>query len=300
MIGSYLIRNEYQLVKLIKDRKQVVPVSHALDNKYVIPESIDDGTLQNHSRCRPFYTMPYSDMYCENAPNCSTDCMPCYHKSSSEDYWDGFDIGFACGAPNGIVVIDNDTGMDLKTFSEHVRRFYGPLPDTWISETRSGGHHFYYSYQGELKSNISNFIPKVDIISTNRWVVLPPCNGYTWLIPPTAPPAPLPSWVMNLRVNQLQTPTQQNRSYQPLQPKDDRNLVLQALSRMRIENIDGQTWAKIGYALCSNGYEQEFRDWCHTDTRKGKMFKEAQIRAFRTPDTITSLGVFFKIAKENG
>jgi hypothetical protein len=300
LIGSYLIRNDYQLIKLIPGKKQVVAAKDAFDNKYVIPENIKDGVLPNLSRFRPYYSRPYKEMFCENAPYCDLECQKCYdllvEAKEACDYWNDGDIGFACGKPNNIVVIDNDTGMDLEEFKSYISKNYGPLPETWLAKTKRG-HHFYYWYDGDLPSDISKFVSKVDILSTGRWVVLPPFNNYTWINPPKGEPTSLPTWVKHLRFAKMPEPYFKPRQFTN-NPIEERNKVGTALNRLPIESVDGQTWAKVGYALCSNGYEKEFRDWCHTDSRPGKMFKEGQIKSFRNPQTITSIGVFFKIAKE--
>jgi hypothetical protein len=300
LIGSYLIRNEYQLIKLIPGKKQVVSARDAFDNKYVIPENVKDGILPNVSRFRPYYSRPYKDMFCENDPHCDLECQKCYdlllEAKEACDYWKDSDIGFACGKPNSIVVIDNDTGMNLEEFKSYITKTYGPLPNTWLAKTKRG-HHFYYWYDGDLPSDISKFVSKVDILSTGRWVVLPPFNNYSWINPPRGEPTSLPAWVKNLRFAKMPEPYFKPRKFTN-SPIEERNQVATALGRLPIESVDGQTWAKVGYALCSNGYESEFRDWCHSDSRPKKMFKEAQIKSFRNPQTITSIGVFFKIAKQ--
>lgn len=309
MIGSYLIENQYKLIKLIPGRKQVVPAKDAYDGKYILPKNVNkDGILPNLARLRPYYSRPYRDMFCEQAPNCDLECQKCYDLLLAADdankYWKKYDIGFACGRPNNIVVIDNDTGLSLNDFKKYLSdemKVQQPLPDTWIAKTRRG-HHFYYYYDKELPSDISKYVNKVDILSTGRWVVLPPFNNYSWINPPCSKPADLPSWVKHLKLTKMQD-IDNNRHRVTMAYKHDpvkeRGAVRLALSKMQIENVSGDDWAKIGYALCSNGYEQEFRTWSLTDSRRDKIFQEKQIAHFRQPTTISSIGVFFKIAKEH-
>ncbi|MCP4129376.1 MAG: bifunctional DNA primase/polymerase, partial [bacterium] len=97
-------------------------------------------------------------------------------------------IGLATGNVNGIVVIDFDINkkipgtknIDPRTVDElieEVEENYGPLPDTFTVETKSGGRHFYYLLPDGVELSSGNrFLDRllsVDIKANGGYVIAP-------------------------------------------------------------------------------------------------------------------------------
>lgn len=303
---DYFIRHPYRLIKIIRGRKMAVPPSEAVDGKFIKEESIVNNYLSNLDRGRPYLSAPYSTYFCDDwksdkfDPFQHEDCKTC---KPFDTYFEGYDIGFLCGKVNKMVVIDNDTGMDTAKFRDYIEKHYGSLPETWTARTSSGGQHYYYRYDGDLPSDISNFIPKVDFISNNRWVALPPFENkkgkYEWIIPPTSKlAAMLPSWVLNSKLKKLaKTPERSNQLQ--LSSKEDAVRIREILSRWNIQGVSHAHWLAVGQALYPD-YEKEFLDWCHSDPDKSRILKSRQEEWLKANSGNTGLGVFFTIAKECG
>ena len=304
-------KHPYNLIKLIRGKKQVVPPFQAVDETFIFSRNIyydkdGIGHLENRNRCRPYLTLPYDQYFCDDWKNGKAD--PFDHEECTvckpfDTYWDGYDIGFLCGEINKMVVIDNDTGMTLDEFRKHVESKFGPLPETWTVKTASGGQHLYYRYAFPFPKDVHKFIDGVDFIGDNNWVALPPFENsqgkYEWIIPPTSNlAAKLPDWVLNLKLKKL--PKVPDRPYQYSNASaDDSARIREALSRWNIQSINHQDWLAVGQALYPD-YEREFLDWCHTDPNRSRVIKPGQIAWFKANSSNTGLGVFFNLAKENG
>ena len=293
----YFRRYPFRLIKLIKGRKQVVSWQEAIDGHFVLESNVKDGVLSNQHRARPMLKDPYNTYFCEDWKHDVWTHEQCKKCKAFDTYYDGYDIGLLCGKINHIVVIDNDTGKSLREFRQYLANYYGPLPDTWTSQTRSGGHHFFYRYQGDLPSDISSFIPGVDIIANNRWVALPPFQGYSWIIPPLKPPAELPPWIINLKLKKLRKSELSMFMSNP--NTSERDKVLAVLARWSITSVNHDDWIAVGKSLASNGLLKEFVDWCQLDTDKKRIINSKQIRWFESVSGF-GLGLFFNIAKKNG
>ena len=77
-----------------------------------------------------------------------------------------------------------------------------PLPVTWLSETPSGGRHYWFAMpEGAVPKNSVCFAPGLDTRGEGGLVVAPPSrlpNGcYKWLVSPAASPlAETPQWLV--------------------------------------------------------------------------------------------------------
>ena len=88
----------------------------------------------------------------------------------------GWFLGIITGKVSGIVIVDDDRikhGLDPTT-----------LKSTIIAKTKSGGTHYYYKYDREIRNSASSEL-YVDIRGEGGYCVLPPFNGYEWISPPT-------------------------------------------------------------------------------------------------------------------
>ena len=115
-------------------------------------------------------------------------------------------IGIACGAINGFVVIDVDHHDDVDG-ADSLRELeaqMGPLPDTVAAITPNGGRHLFYKYPtGHNIRNTTNIAPGIDIRANGGYVVGMPSKltgvpvTYAWenksSWPNVRPVAPLPA-----------------------------------------------------------------------------------------------------------
>ena len=87
----------------------------------------------------------------------------------------GWSLGLVTGKVSGVVVVDDDRvkhGLNEWGFESEV-----------ISETRSGGKHYYFKYS-EGVVNTANPEIHVDIRGEGGYVIIPPTKGYSWVKPP--------------------------------------------------------------------------------------------------------------------
>jgi len=74
-------------------------------------------------------------------------------------WWDNFpdaNIGIACGKRSGIVVLDVDAGHGGYDSLTKLIDQYGPLPETPVSKTGSGGEHVFFKHPGiEIRNSAS-------------------------------------------------------------------------------------------------------------------------------------------------
>ena len=109
-----------------------------------------------------------------------------------EKWWNknpNYNIGIATGKlSNGLVVIDVDMDSDKgKVGYETLKQWErenGPLPDTWLSITGSGGYHFIYRDDKNYNSS-QGLYDDIDIKANGGYIVAPPSihpNGhrYEW------------------------------------------------------------------------------------------------------------------------
>ena len=99
-------------------------------------------------------------------------------------------IGVACGAGSGIVVLDVDMPDGEETLKK-LEAEYGPLPATLTQRTGSGGKHLVYRYpegrniRGTQGANGHGLGKKVDVRAEGNQIVVAPSvhesgNLYTW------------------------------------------------------------------------------------------------------------------------
>jgi hypothetical protein len=90
-----------------------------------------------------------------------------------------FDAGGAIATPtgNGLLVVDVDPrngGVILPWLEANT---------TLTAHTQSGGWHFYFSVDEDIKSRAGMFGRGVDSKSAGGYVLVPPSPGYTWALP---------------------------------------------------------------------------------------------------------------------
>lgn len=321
MIGHFFMKNRYKLIKIVKNKHMAVPISGAIDHRYVTSDMVnqdsDKPILPNHSRGRPFLQDLYQDYFCELGTECPSllghDC-PSGQCREFDDYWNSSDIGFLTGSINGIVVVDLDPrnfkrAKTVGEFKQRLARLYGDLPPTWEVRTARGGVHLYYSYKPSFRSDKGYTIDGCDFLGDGSWCRLPPYGtkhgSYYWSkLPSIKNLAPLPDWIVAEQANKYRMDTYKRPktmpSYRQQSPVDEREKVQQGLACIPISAAyDHTTFCNIGYALCSSGYEDLFTAWSQTDPDRSKWVTSNQLNAFKKKGQIT-LATFFSIAKSYG
>jgi hypothetical protein len=120
--------------------------------------------------------------------------------------WSGefFNAGLATG--RGLVVVDVDDQRGEESLYE-LERKYGPLPETAMTRTGSGGRHHLLRTDatGPIESPIA-FRPGIDIRADKAQIVLPPSvhpegDRYRWIRHPAeVGVATLPDWLYKLLI----------------------------------------------------------------------------------------------------
>jgi hypothetical protein len=217
--------------------------------------------------------------------------------------------GIATG-PSGLVVLDPD-GPEGQALLKAVAR--GDLPRTLVVKTgRLGGYHIYYAGTGIPSSQVKG--EHLDVRGSTGYVLAPGCvheNGTIYTIVVDSPVVAVPTWVgpwvrsrgkgvvpavserpetrphlplpasFGQRSGGAATTAQ--RAMRALQEAEAQSWSPEAETRLRLAlsaipaDIDGQTWASFGMALCdlrwgANGHDVGFElwdEWSKTSTGKG-------------------------------
>ena len=112
-------------------------------------------------------------------------------------------VGIACGAPSGIVVIDIDPKNGGDKSVERLSQKGCVFPTTLTTNTPNGGQHLYYKYEPWIVNSSKALGIGIDIQSAGKPITAPPSKvrnlssvirEYTW-VDETAELAPLPSWM---------------------------------------------------------------------------------------------------------
>jgi hypothetical protein len=91
-------------------------------------------------------------------------------------------LGFMCGAQNGLTLVDVDSSTDAEL--QHALTTYGDSPV--LSQTPGGGRHAYYQYSGERRRIRPDKGHPIDILGEGGLAVAPPSTKpdgrrYGWL-----------------------------------------------------------------------------------------------------------------------
>lgn len=110
-------------------------------------------------------------------------------------------VGVATGQKAGIVVIDVDGEVGMKTF-HRLREKHGPCGNPAWVQTGSGGWHAYYAHPGQQVPNSAGRLGAgLDVRGDGGYVVAPPSihpcgDAYTWHR--KSKPGSLPAWLLAL------------------------------------------------------------------------------------------------------
>jgi hypothetical protein len=99
-------------------------------------------------------------------------------------------IGVPTAEGSGLNVLDIDTRKDGKTwFAKH----RGRLPPTRVHRTRSGGLHFFFRHQQDLRCSAGRIAAGVDVRAIGGYAIWWPAAGFPVLS--DLPAAPWPEWL---------------------------------------------------------------------------------------------------------
>lgn len=117
--------------------------------------------------------------------------------------WPKSNVGIVTGSISNLFVLDVDGKKGADSLNELIDK-YGPLPDTPMAITGSGGRHIFFTYPGGHLSNRTGFQPGLDIRGDGGFVVAAPSlhasgNLYQWEFPLVDNVlAPAPDWLLEM------------------------------------------------------------------------------------------------------
>lgn len=118
--------------------------------------------------------------------------------------WPDANVGVACGAESGIVVLDVDSRHGGDDSLAELETKHGKLPDTPMTITGGGGYHYFFKHPGVRVPNSAGRVgPGIDIRGDGGYVLVPRSNHvsgreYEWEVTAkigTLPLAELPAWL---------------------------------------------------------------------------------------------------------
>lgn len=133
----------------------------------------------------------------------------------------GANIGVACGAASGILVVDVDAGNGGLASVRELRQAGLQLPPTVSVRTANGGWHGYYRFHPGPRNSKSLLAKGIDIRTTGGYVVAPPSElygdkRYAWHRRPLGGDLPeFPRWAIERLKPREETPFYREPSIDP-------------------------------------------------------------------------------------
>lgn len=150
-------------------------------------------------------------------------------------------IGLPTGYRTKLVIVD----VDPRNGGDETLPLLPELPETRIHNTRSGGRHYVYRYEGRLPCGTLG--PGVDLKADRGFVVAPPSPGYSKAN--HLQPAKLPRWVVEKVASQKQPSAQTKNVPHPLGGKAPLRATV-----IRVRNP--RTWLKNLIQQCAEDIRQ--------------------------------------------
>lgn len=178
-------------------------------------------------------------------------------------------IGIPTGQRSGIWALDLDrkNGVDGSDSLDKLTAAHGPLPDTPVSLTPSGGMHLLFRFADgcHVRNSTGRLGPGIDVRGEGGYIIAPPSRlngqgvGYEWEA--SSPPeiVPAPAWLESLASPPA---PRERRPYR--EPTDgDRRRALEALQAIVFSADEGRdTWVEIGMAYrAAGGCVESFETW---------------------------------------
>lgn len=109
-------------------------------------------------------------------------------------------IGVRVKSNQIVLDVDIKNGQDGLSKIQHLEQSFGKL-DTLVSETGSGGRHYYFSIKEEIQIKQKRLFNGISLILTGNYVVAPPSphpsgRFYSWLH--KKPISEAPTWLIDL------------------------------------------------------------------------------------------------------
>jgi len=160
-------------------------------------------------------------------------------------WWDtqpGANIGIACGARSGIIVLDVDPAHGGDESLAHLLAEHGELPITPLAHTGGGGRHYLFAHPGvEVRNSAGLLGPGLDIRGDGGYIVAPGSthpngNLYRWdteYLPSKTPLAPMPEWMIQL------ARTKQTPKTEHISPEGDNPVFIQGGRNQALTSLAG-------------------------------------------------------------
>lgn len=119
--------------------------------------------------------------------------------------WASANLGIACGAQSGIIVLDVDQRHGGPEALDKLESEFGSLPETVRAVTGGGGAHYVFEHPERIIRNSANRVGTgIDVRGDGGYIVAAPSlhasgERYTWaagLSPTDLSPAPVPAWLL--------------------------------------------------------------------------------------------------------
>jgi archaellum biogenesis ATPase FlaH len=151
-------------------------------------------------------------------------------------------IGLACGARSGIVVLDVDPAHGGNDSLRALVSIHGELPVTPIAKTGGGGRHYLFAHPGiEIRNSAGLLGVGLDIRGDGGYIVAPGSvhpngNMYTWepdYLPSKTPLAAMPEWMIAL------LHTKQTEKTQHISPSGEDSVYIQGGRNQALTSLAG-------------------------------------------------------------
>ena len=210
-----------------------------------------------------------------------------------------------------LFVLDIDTG-DGKPGKENLKNLeqqFGPLPPTLRQITGSGGEHYFFDSDREVRNSTNRVSRAIDVRGIGGYVILPPSNHvsgnkYRWANSRTTIRS-APQWLVDLAVGEHIDPRQDKaQGFQKEDLVQKRKFSAEEVKSIlkHIDSDERDVWFKVGAALLTEyGPKRGFELWEEWSSKSAKYDGEIQKQQWRSmrPGEIT-MGTIVAYARDAG
>jgi uncharacterized protein DUF3987/bifunctional DNA primase/polymerase-like protein/primase-like protein len=241
--------------------------------------------------------------------------------------WLRANIGLPTGKVNGIFVIECDKPEAHKKKHDGIASLQkleaelGPLPETLMAESPSGGPHYYFEAPDDVEiGTFPNMAPGIDVRGEGGMVLAPPSirpgvGVYRWLNEGT-PIAKAPPWLIELASRKRKARSGKpapdyligkGKGSKPLRydpPVSEATIVaaLNAIERNNYAGIDHKKWIAIGCGILKDLGEEKahdlFKEWSERGSDYSSNFEYQWDSLVKKDGYGWSIGTLLKIANE--
>lgn len=235
--------------------------------------------------------------------------------------WPNANVGIACGAASGLLVIECDTpeghAVDGVANMHRLIADHGPLPDTIEALSPSGSWHIYFRYPetaAPIRNSTSLVAAGVDVRGEGGMVIGVPsikpgmADPYRWKNPPGLfELAECPAWLLQLCTG-TQTPHEAEPRFHARLAASDRTAgmaeVEELLSWVDPDAGGYKAWVDVLMALhhhfCGSGEGLRLADDWSSQGQKYRPGEVAQKWSGFTTGGKTTVGTLAEMARQNG